>query len=311
MRPGRGRRGAPARHRDARRGGRRRQCSAARPAGARCSRRSTRTRAWTSADLLALGERAVPVFEAAGDDRGLMEAWSAIGHANHGLCRFEARDDAFRRAAEYAARCGDERRPRTTTRHISGSATSSGRRRSRRGSPGTRTARLEHSWRVPRSSACRRCSRRCVGGSPSPGRWSPISRRVFEELGPHVSNAHRGEWTSSTSRLRAGELAARGGGAAADRAPSSSRWASAAGSRPRRASSATCSARSGSTTRPRNGRGRARSSARATTSSRRCTGARSRRGCAPTAASSSEAERARAGGGALRRADRHARPCAG
>jgi class 3 adenylate cyclase/tetratricopeptide (TPR) repeat protein len=62
----------------------------------------------TSADLLAQGETAVSVFEAAGNDRGLMEAWHLVGQAHHALCHFGSRNDAFVRVIEYARRCGDE-----------------------------------------------------------------------------------------------------------------------------------------------------------------------------------------------------------
>jgi class 3 adenylate cyclase/tetratricopeptide (TPR) repeat protein len=63
----------------------------------------------TMTPLRELAEDAIPVFEAAGDDRGLMEAWSAIGQVEHVLCRFAARNDAMRKATEYAGRAGDER----------------------------------------------------------------------------------------------------------------------------------------------------------------------------------------------------------
>ncbi len=61
------------------------------------------------ARLRALAEQALPVFEEAGDDRGLMYAWIAIGHVEHVRCRFEPRNDAFGRALEAATRLGDER----------------------------------------------------------------------------------------------------------------------------------------------------------------------------------------------------------
>jgi hypothetical protein len=55
-----------------------------------------------------LAEQAIPVFEAAGDDRGLMEGWLTIGETEHGLCRFRRRNEAFLRAIEHARRCGHE-----------------------------------------------------------------------------------------------------------------------------------------------------------------------------------------------------------
>jgi class 3 adenylate cyclase/tetratricopeptide (TPR) repeat protein len=61
------------------------------------------------AELLALAEEAIPVFEEAGDEQGLMHAWTGIAQVEHGLCRFEARNDAFQRALDCAVRGADER----------------------------------------------------------------------------------------------------------------------------------------------------------------------------------------------------------
>ena len=61
------------------------------------------------AEVLALAEEAIPVFEEAGDEQGLMHAWIGIGQMEHGLCRFGARNDAFRQALAHARRAGDER----------------------------------------------------------------------------------------------------------------------------------------------------------------------------------------------------------
>ncbi|HZO63337.1 MAG TPA: adenylate/guanylate cyclase domain-containing protein [Gaiellaceae bacterium] len=65
------------------------------------------------ADLRALAQEALPVFEEAGDERGQMSAWSAIGHVEHVACRFEARNTAFQRALDAARRLGDERSVQT------------------------------------------------------------------------------------------------------------------------------------------------------------------------------------------------------
>jgi class 3 adenylate cyclase/tetratricopeptide (TPR) repeat protein len=61
------------------------------------------------AELRALVEGALPLFEDAEDERGLMYAWIAIGHVEHVDCQFEARNVAFQRALDAATRLGDER----------------------------------------------------------------------------------------------------------------------------------------------------------------------------------------------------------
>ncbi len=60
------------------------------------------------AELRALAEEAIPVFEEAGDERGLMRAWSAIGHVELGKCRFGASNEALERALVHARRAGGE-----------------------------------------------------------------------------------------------------------------------------------------------------------------------------------------------------------
>jgi tetratricopeptide (TPR) repeat protein len=65
------------------------------------------------AELRALAEEALPVFEQAADERGLMYAWIAIGHVEHTRCQFEARNAAFQRALDEATKLGDERSAQT------------------------------------------------------------------------------------------------------------------------------------------------------------------------------------------------------
>jgi class 3 adenylate cyclase/tetratricopeptide (TPR) repeat protein len=60
-------------------------------------------------DLRELAERAIPVFEQAGDRRGLAYAWFGISQVHHGLCRFALRNEALERALGYAIAAGDER----------------------------------------------------------------------------------------------------------------------------------------------------------------------------------------------------------
>jgi class 3 adenylate cyclase/tetratricopeptide (TPR) repeat protein len=58
---------------------------------------------------LALANEAIPLFEAAGDERGLIRAWIAIGWVEHNFCRWAARNAAFEKALAHANRARDER----------------------------------------------------------------------------------------------------------------------------------------------------------------------------------------------------------
>jgi class 3 adenylate cyclase/tetratricopeptide (TPR) repeat protein len=76
----------------------------------------TRVRVMSSTDpegradeLTALANEAIPLFEAAGDDVGLMHAWWSLGQAEHMHCRFEARSRALETACDHGIRAGDER----------------------------------------------------------------------------------------------------------------------------------------------------------------------------------------------------------
>src|SRR5438105_604150 len=53
--------------------------------------------------------RAIPVFEAAGDDAALAKAWRLLASVHGRACRFEEEAKAGRRAMEYARRAGDRR----------------------------------------------------------------------------------------------------------------------------------------------------------------------------------------------------------
>jgi class 3 adenylate cyclase/tetratricopeptide (TPR) repeat protein len=53
--------------------------------------------------------RAIAVFEAEDDQRGLAKAWSLLGLFNLVLCQFAAAEDAWERAARHAVAAGDER----------------------------------------------------------------------------------------------------------------------------------------------------------------------------------------------------------
>jgi class 3 adenylate cyclase len=70
------------------------------------------------AELLALAEEAIPVFEAAGDERGQMSAWEAIGEVEHYRCHWEARNKAFERAADHASRADEERMTQELTARL-------------------------------------------------------------------------------------------------------------------------------------------------------------------------------------------------
>src|SRR6266545_1639831 len=53
--------------------------------------------------------RAISVFEAEDEQRGLAKAWSLLGLFHLTLCHFGAAEDAWERAARHAAAAGDER----------------------------------------------------------------------------------------------------------------------------------------------------------------------------------------------------------
>ncbi len=69
--------------------------------------RSLTDSAWSSADALALAERALPVLEAAGDERGLAQAWRLVWlvHWTHG--RLAAARDAARKSLPHAENADD------------------------------------------------------------------------------------------------------------------------------------------------------------------------------------------------------------
>ncbi|MGE5272509.1 MAG: AAA family ATPase [Verrucomicrobiota bacterium] len=60
-------------------------------------------------ELMALAKEAIPLFEEAGDEVGLMHAWFAIAVAEHMHCRFRPRNRAHEEAVNHARRAGDER----------------------------------------------------------------------------------------------------------------------------------------------------------------------------------------------------------
>jgi tetratricopeptide (TPR) repeat protein len=59
-------------------------------------------------ELMALATEAIPPFEEAGDEVGLMQAWCSIALVEHMHCRFGPRNRAHRAAADHARRAGDE-----------------------------------------------------------------------------------------------------------------------------------------------------------------------------------------------------------
>ncbi|HUK95429.1 MAG TPA: adenylate/guanylate cyclase domain-containing protein [Gaiellaceae bacterium] len=65
--------------------------------------------ATSSRETAELGKQAIPVFEAAGDERGLAIAWWAISLQEHSLVRFGPRNAALERSIDHARRAGDER----------------------------------------------------------------------------------------------------------------------------------------------------------------------------------------------------------
>jgi tetratricopeptide (TPR) repeat protein len=70
------------------------------------------------AETLALATSAMATFEAAGDDRGLIEAWTAIAYVEHNRCHFAARKEALEQAIHHAERLGDERWARQLERQL-------------------------------------------------------------------------------------------------------------------------------------------------------------------------------------------------
>ena len=60
-------------------------------------------------DVVGLAERAIPVFEEAGDEELLARAWHLLGDAHSTACRNAASAEALERALTYAQRAGDRR----------------------------------------------------------------------------------------------------------------------------------------------------------------------------------------------------------
>ncbi len=63
--------------------------------------------AWSSADALALAERALPVLEAAGDQRGLAQAWRLVWQVEWNRGRLAAARDAARKSLPHAENADD------------------------------------------------------------------------------------------------------------------------------------------------------------------------------------------------------------
>jgi len=61
----------------------------------------------SSESLEKLARDMLPVFEQAGDLRGLAQAWNTIALTNHQRCQFASEAEAADRALEYSARCDD------------------------------------------------------------------------------------------------------------------------------------------------------------------------------------------------------------
>ena len=72
------------------------------------SRHAGENGAWGE-QALAEAERAIPVFEAVGDDAGLARAWRIVQWVHTSACRFEETAQAAHRAMEHARRAGDRR----------------------------------------------------------------------------------------------------------------------------------------------------------------------------------------------------------
>jgi class 3 adenylate cyclase len=73
----------------------------------------------TIAERADAAARAIPVFEAAGDDTALARAWRAIGDPDWHACRWEQRAATLERALEHARRAGDTRAVKTLALEMS------------------------------------------------------------------------------------------------------------------------------------------------------------------------------------------------
>jgi len=60
-----------------------------------------------AAEARELAEGSLPVFERAGDDLGLADAWWALAHAEHSSCHWARQNEALERVREHAARAGN------------------------------------------------------------------------------------------------------------------------------------------------------------------------------------------------------------
>ena len=69
--------------------------------------RSTTDPAWSSAEGLALVERALPMLEAAGDERGLAQAWRLVWHVEWNRGRLAAAKEAARKSLPHAEKADD------------------------------------------------------------------------------------------------------------------------------------------------------------------------------------------------------------
>jgi class 3 adenylate cyclase/tetratricopeptide (TPR) repeat protein len=72
------------------------------------SRHAGEDGAWGE-QALAEAERAIPVFDAVGDDAGLARAWRIVQWVHAAACRFEETAQAAHKAMEHARRAGDRR----------------------------------------------------------------------------------------------------------------------------------------------------------------------------------------------------------
>jgi class 3 adenylate cyclase len=71
-----------------------------------------------SAEQLDLAREALPLFEEAGDDAGLLDAWNAVADAAHMQCQMADRVHATQRGLEYARRLGSARREGQVLRRL-------------------------------------------------------------------------------------------------------------------------------------------------------------------------------------------------